>query len=216
MEFKDKICCLSTAYWGPIQYFTKFLSYQKIHIEICETYPKQTYRNRCVVYGPNGIQTLQVPVESGSFHKILTRDLKIAYHMPWQKNHISTIQTIYRSAPFYEYYIDDIIPIYEQNFIYLIDLNQQITQICLKWLKLQNNTKLTEEFNKSINGDDFRYIIHPKQQKNGLDENFKPIEYHQVFNDRLGFIPNLSILDLVMNCGPDASNTLKVSSIPLP
>jgi hypothetical protein len=211
MDYRNESCYLSTAYWGPVQYFTKLRLYKNIFIEQYETYPKQTYRNRCLVYGPNGVQSLQVPVESGSFHKIITRDLKIAYYMPWQKNHLQTIITIYRSAPFYEYIIDDILPLYNQRSTFLIDFNNHITQICTKWLKLENNIRLTDQFNIAVDGFDYRFAIHPKEQKNNIDPQFVPIQYHQVFNDRSGFMPNLSILDLLMNCGPEAIEIIEMS-----
>jgi hypothetical protein len=205
-------CILSTAYWGPVQYFTKFLLFNNIYIEQFETYPKQTYRNRCTVYGPNGVQSLQVPVEDGSFHKILTKDIKIAYHTAWQKNHFSTFQISYKSSPFFEFYIDDIYPFYHKKFTYLIDFNYEITELCFKWLKINNMASFTSRFDKVFDGVDFRTTIHPKIQKQVEDNFFVPVPYQQVFSDRYGFQPNLSILDLMMNCGPEAKLILTKST----
>jgi hypothetical protein len=206
-DFKQS-CILNTAYWGPVQYYSKFLLFPEIYIEQYETYPKQTYRNRCVVYGPNGIQSLQVPVEGGSFHKIMTKDIRIAYHTSWQKNHLSTLETVYKSSPFYEYYIDDIYPFYQKKYSFLIDYNSDINSVCLKWLKLDIKPKLTTGFIKPFEGHDLRNTIHPKAQKEVEDKLFKPVFYLQVFSERNGFIGNLSILDLIMNTGPDAKAIL--------
>jgi hypothetical protein len=201
-------CLLSTAYWGPVQYYSKFLLFPEIYIEQFETYPKQTYRNRCVVYGSNGIQLLQVPVEAGSFHKIMTKDIKIAFHTPWQKNHRSTLETVYKSSPFYEYYMDDIFPFYQKKYTFLIDYNNDINSVCMKWLKLNTKPILTTNFIKSFEGQDYRCSIHPKAQKQAEDELFEPAVYQQVFSERNGFLGNLSVLDLVMNTGPDAKMVL--------
>jgi len=206
-------CILSTAYWGPVQYFTKFLLFGTIFIEQFETYPKQTYRNRCSVYGPNGVQSLQVPVEGGSFHKMLTKDIKIAYHTAWQKNHFSTFQIAYKSSPFFEFYIDDIYPFYHKKFTYLIDFNHEITEVCFKWLKMKKILSFTSDFDKDFHGADFRTSIHPKIQRQVKDNSFKTISYQQVFSDRSGFQPNLSVIDLLMNCGPEAKWILTQSIV---
>jgi len=207
MKFTDQ-CILSTAYWAPVQYFTKFIIYSNILIEQHETYIKQTYRNRCTIYGPNGIQSLQVPVQRGSFHKTVLRDLKIAYDTNWQKNHLKTIESAYRSSPFYDFYIDDIEPFFTKKTEFLIDLNTQILETCLNWLELPLLFKLTEQYINQSDENDFRQIIHPKSHKNLIDNQFTPYQYVQVFSDRFGFKRNLSILDLIFNTGPEAKTIL--------
>jgi len=201
-------CLLSTAYWPPIQYFTKIVSHSKVLIEQFETFPKQSYRNRCALYGPNCIQTLQVPILKGDTHNQKTKDIRIAYQMPWQKNHFNTIRSLYKSSPFFDYYADDILPFYERRFDFLLDYNHAILEVCLKWLKMPDNTILTDNYVQTPDCPDYRNTIHPKQSHQSADPNFVPQPYTQVFDERFGFIPNLSIIDLVMNCGPDSKNVL--------
>ena len=203
-------CILSTAYWPNIQYFTKIVSCVKVYIEQFETFPKQSYRNRCALYGPNSIQTLQIPILKGE-HNQITKDVRIAYQMPWQKNHFQTIKSLYKSSPFFDYYADDIEFFYNRKFDFLLDYNNAIFEVCCRWLKIGNNTELTSDYVKNPLCSDFRNTIHPKQSHQAEDKDFNPLKYTQVFSDRFGFIPNLSIIDLVMNCGPDSVSILKSS-----
>lgn len=205
-------CYLSTAYWAPIQYYSKIYSFDNIFIEKFETYPKQTYRNRCKIYGPNGVQSLQVPVEKGSFHKTIIKDLTIDYSTDWQKNHLKTIESAYRSSPFYEFYIDDIIPVYEKKFDFLIELNEHLLTITFNWLDFTKQHTFTSEFDAAPMGFDYRDTIHPKKNKNKTDDSFKQALYMQGFEQRHGFVPNLSILDLVFNTGPEATSIIKNST----
>jgi len=204
---------LSTAYWAPIQYISKLLIFNKIIIEQYETYPKQTYRNRLMIYGANGVQSLQVPVNKGSFVNILLKDIEISYAENWQRNHLKSIESAYRSSPFYEYYIDDILPFYEKKYKYLIDLNQNILETCTTMLNIKTHIELSSNFEMQPNGFDLRNSIHPKVEKQLDDIFFKPYEYVQGFEQRHGFIPNLSILDLIFNTGPEAGSILKNSII---
>ena len=204
-------CLLSTAYWPPVQWFTKIVSHSKVLIEQFETFPKQSYRNRCALYGPNCVQTLQVPILKSDTHNPMTRDIRIAYQTPWQKNHFNTIRSLYKSSPFFDYYADDILPFYERRFDFLIDYNRAILEVCLKWLKMPDNTVLTTDYVHTPDCPDYRNTIHPKQSHQSADPHFAPQPYTQVFGERFGFIPNLSIIDLVMNCGPDAKAVLQSS-----
>jgi hypothetical protein len=205
-------CILSSAYWAPIQYYTKIYRFNQIRIERYETYPKQTYRNRCQLYGPNGIQALQVPVKKGSFHKTLIRDLTIDYETPWQKNHLKTIESAYSSSPFFEFYIDDIAPFYAKKYKFLIDLNHEILSTTLAWFEIEKQINFTDEFCIVTDGPDFRNTIHPKKSKQVADAGFMQEPYLQGFEQRHGFIPNLSILDLVFNTGPEAYIIIKTST----
>jgi hypothetical protein len=199
---------LSTSYFPPVQYFTHFINNRDITIECHENYLKQTYRNRCRILSPQGMQELTVPVERGSFHKVRISDLKIDYSGSWQKNHLRSLKTSYNSSAFYEFYIDEFSMCIENNHKFLLDLNMEILQICISILDLDNTIRRSNSYvSENKQTDDFRYTIHPKIR----DIRFltgSP-EYFQVFATKSGFIPNLSILDLIFNMGPESFTYLK-------
>lgn len=200
----NETCILSTAYWAPIQYLSKFELYQTIKIEQWEFYMRQSYRNRCVIYGPNGIQDLNIPVQKGNKGKEIVRDVKISYDTKWQHNHIKAIEAAYNSSPFFEFYIDDILPLYSKKYEFLLDLNSEILNLCLEWLDIDKVYNLSSDFNNGIIGDDYRNTIHPKLKFQKVDKYFDTVEYMQGFELRHGFISNLSVLDLVFNMGPES------------
>ncbi|MBA3898989.1 MAG: WbqC family protein [Bacteroidetes bacterium] len=191
-------CLLSTAYLGPVEYFYFLLKSTESQIELHETFAKQSYRNRCNIYGANGMQTLSIPVKASN-HTI-TKDVLIDNSVPWQKQHWKSISSAYGSAPFYIYYDYELLPIFQQQFKFLIDFNQALLNKILNFLKSNPVILPTTEF--SINDPeiiDFRNSIHPKK-KQILEKQ----EYPQVFYDKHGFINNLSIIDLIFNLGPEA------------
>ncbi|HAF27813.1 MAG TPA: hypothetical protein DCG75_02090 [Bacteroidales bacterium] len=199
---------LSTAYLAPIQYYTKFLKYDEVYIEMKENFIKQSYRNRCKIYGANGELSISIPIKKTST-KIKIKDVQIDYDTKWQKLHWKSIESAYSSSPFFEFYEDDLKAFYERKYKFLIDLNAEIQKVILENLDLQIDFKYTEEFNQLANEKfiDLREIIHPK--KKVIDPEFKPVKYTQVFYDKYGFIPNLSIIDLLFNEGPNAIELLK-------
>ena len=203
---------LSTAFFAPVQYYTKFLVFDKVYIEQFEHFNKQTYRNRCVIQGGNGLIQLIVPVVKGRGPKTLIKDLQISYDVDWQRNQWQTISSAYNSSPYFEYYQDDLRSFFANKFKFLLEYNLEINQVICDLLDIENKVILTEDFEKvpeeTMN---FRDIISPKNKKL-KDENFQPAEYTQVFSDKLGFSPNLSILDLLFNEGPN-SYTILVKSI---
>lgn len=197
----NQLSILSSAYLAPIQYYSKLKNYQECIIEHHEHFPKQTYRSRCDVYSPNGILTLSIPLVKRN-HRQLTKDIKISYEYDWQKLHWRSLESCYRRSPFFEYFEDDFLPFYtDKKFDFLIDLNEELNQEILKLLKLKPKYSFTTEYLKTYpNADDFRDIISPKELLN-LDTQFTPNPYMQVFESRHGFLPNLSILDLLFNEG---------------
>jgi hypothetical protein len=200
---------LSTAYFAPIRYFSKLAVYPEIFIEQHENFVKQTYRNRTVILGANGPIPLIIPVEKGREQKIQIKDLRIAYDEDWQKNHWRTIFSAYNSSPFFEYYADDLEPFFLNKYEFLFDFNQQITKTLLEILEIPTRLKLTADFEQtSENCLNFRAQISPKTHRTLDDPHFVPSPYTQVFSDKFGFIPNLSILDLLFNEGPSAHSVL--------
>lgn len=204
-------CLLHTAYWPNIQYLSKVFFFDEFFIENYETYPKQTFRNRCEIYTANGKNSLQVPVVKGSFKKILIKDLKISYDTNWQKNHFKAIESAYRSTPFYDFYVDDLLPFYQKKFNFLIDFNSQILNTILSWLDIDKNIVHTQDYHVKFEGADYRETFSPKVHKQTQDLHFKPVKYMQGFEQRHGFISNLSALDLVFNCGQESVQILRQS-----
>ena len=204
---------LSTAYFGPIYYYAVLVKTEKVYIEQFENFIKQTYRNRCVILGGNGPMQLIVPVVKGRGPKTLIKDLQISYDTDWQRNHWRTIFSAYSSSPFFEYYKDDIQPFFETKHKFLLDFNLKIHETVCELLEIENITELTPDFEKVPEGTiNLRESISPKI-KTQNNTNFQPVKYTQVFSDKLGFVPNLSILDLLFNEGPNGYSVLEGSII---
>jgi hypothetical protein len=200
---------LSTAYFAPIRYFSKLAAYPEIYIEQHEHFIKQTYRNRAVILGANGPVSLIVPVEKGREQKIKIRDLRIAYDEEWQRNHWRTIFSAYNSSPFFEYYADELEHLFRKRADFLFDFNQLITETILEIMEIPANLILTEAFEQiPENCLNFREKISPKAQRNADDPQFIAKPYTQVFCEKFGFVPDLSILDLLFNEGPSAYSVL--------
>jgi hypothetical protein len=214
MEDKQTIVLLSSAYLAPIQYFTKLISYQQGFIEYWENYLKQSYRNRTVILSANGPLHLSIPVADGPGAKGPVRDRQIYYDCHWQQIHWRGISSAYNNSPFFEYYSDDLAPFFhEKKWQYLIDFNFEIQNAVIKAINFCTPIKYTKRYcpqgEVPETTDDFRYTIHPKPQKQITDNRFSPIPYMQVFHEKWGFVPNLSILDLLFNEGPETLNHLR-------
>jgi hypothetical protein len=150
----------------------------------------------------------------GDKHKILTKDVRIDYRKQWQKLHRRGIESAYKSSPFYEYYIDNITGFFNKKYEFLFDYNMEILSKIQEMLDLKVRIEFSDEFitDAGMNFDDFRDLIHPKKSY-GIDLSFSPVPYSQVFSNKYGFIPNLSILDLIFNEGPDTVEVLKKSIV---
>jgi hypothetical protein len=202
---------LSTAYLPPVQYISK-LTRSDVIIEKHENFQKQSYRNRCYIYGANGIQCLVIPVKKLHGTKTPITSVEIDNTSPWQKIHLKSIQSAYQTSPFYEYYADDFNALYDEMPERLFDLNFRLLQYILNQIGINPNIRFTDTFEK-IPPDlaDFRQSIQPKPRLNKPDENFVPVPYQQVFQERYGFLPNLSIIDLLFNEGPNALQIIQLS-----
>ena len=211
MDSQDTVL-LSTAYFAPIHYFSKFLQFPSQIIERYDHYTKQTYRNRCNILGANGVLTLSIPVLKGSRHKTYVRDIRIDYSKNWQKFHWKGIESAYMHSPFFEFYLDEILQLLEKKHSFLLELNLEILDFLLDTLEIKADYKLSNDFIESTPEllYDFREIIHPKK-KSEEDSHYHSEPYPQVFSDRFGFKENLSILDLIFNEGPNALTILEKS-----
>jgi hypothetical protein len=201
---------LSTAYLAPIQYYSKLIQYPTCIIEHCGHFIKQTYRSRCDIYSPNGLKTLSVPLVKRD-HRQAVKDLKISYDHDWRTLHWRTLESSYRRSPFFEYFEDDIYPYFhDKKYNYLIDLNEELQQAILILLKRKSNYNFTSEYHKTYtDADDYRDAISPKESIES-DKKFSIKIYSQVFDTKYGFIPNLSIVDLLFNQGSRAMEQLEV------
>lgn len=199
---QDTPILLSTAYLPPVQYISKFLKHSQIWLEGHEHFIKQTYRNRTVILAANGPESLIVPVEKGRSPKQKITDIKISYDTNWQHIHWNAIVSAYNSTPFFEILEDDFRPFFEKRYEYLFDFNRDILNTIFGILEINPAISVTEDFeavpNPFLN---FREAIQPKKQKELPDSNFEAVPYTQVFDDKYGFTDNLSIVDLLFNCG---------------
>lgn len=207
---------LTSAYLAPVQHYAKFLSAQRIFIEQHDNYIKQTYRNRCSIVSANGEIPLSIPVEHSSKNKTTMKDIRIAGHGNWQHMHWNAIISAYNSTPFFEYYQDDFHPFYHKKYDFLFDFNEELRILALNLLNIDlPEIKYTEYYNTDFeeNEIDLREVIHPKKDWKALDSGFIPVNYYQVFNQKLGFIPNMSIIDLLFNMGNESQIVLSKSNI---
>lgn len=196
---------LPMFYLPPVEYFVQLNRYKPdILIEKEEHFPKQTYRNRAHVYSPDGVLTLTVPVVKGAKTHTNVKEVKISYDFDWQRLHWLSLQACYRRSAYFEYYEDEFGVFYQNRYEYLFDYNQQLLEFILKAIKLPLDLKFTESYEAYYpNLTDFRSTIHPKR-KSGVEQ--KP--YYQVFEERKGFLENMSIIDLLFNQGPHSVNYL--------
>jgi hypothetical protein len=199
---------LPCVYWGPVQYYSKLASGRVCMIELHEHFQKQTYRNRSVICDSNGVHKLIIPLQKHS-EKTPLQDIRISYDAPWQDLHWKTLESAYRSSPYFEYFEHDFISFYSHKSIsFLHEYNLAIQEVVIKLLKLKTITILSEQFEKAYTGStDLRQIISPKKNFTE-DPDFILRPYPQVFESKFGFLPNLSIADLLFNEGPHAVNYL--------
>lgn len=198
---------LPSVYLGPVQYYSKLRQFDVLVIEQHEHFPKQTYRNRAEIYSPNGLLSLSVPLVKRNMRQAM-KDVRIAYDYDWQKLHWRSLESSYRRSPFFEYYEDDFRPFYEgKQFEFLIDLNEALEARILKLLKWEVKFSKSTTYEKTLSPEqtDFRELISPKNTL-ASDPDFVPKIYYQVFETRHGFLPNLSIVDLLFNEGSKATN----------
>lgn len=191
-------------YFGPISYFIELIRNENQQFEIHENFPKQTYRNRCYIQGANGKLRLAIPIVHNGKRSV--KDLEISYESNWQKEHFKSLVSAYKSSPYFEYYEDEIAEIYERKEKFLLDLNFKTLEFINAKLKLDLNLgNRTESYQATDENSDFRNRFNAKSET--------PVqmpEYLQVFDEKFGFIPNLSILDLLCNEGPKSATYLNV------
>ena len=180
--------------------------HREICFEIADNFQKQTYRNRSYIYSANGKLQLNIPIKHNkSAGRQKTKDVLIDNDFHWQKNHFKAYQNSYRSSPYFEYYEDDLAPLYHQKYTHLLDFNIKTHEFIFDALQEQISISYTTVYEiEPKNADDYRFLVEAKKEKYYY---LKP--YTQVFDDKFGFLPNLSILDLLFMEGPNALNYLE-------
>lgn len=199
---------LQPTYFSPIVQYVAITNASELLFEVEDNFQKQTYRNRCYIYTADGKHLLNVPIQHTKGQKQKTKDVKIDYKDDWNKQHLKTLQTAYSSSPFFEFYIDDLLPVFEKKHTFLIDLNFLCHNLIMDALQLEIPFKTTRTFELHPKISDFRGLAIAK-----TNTAFTLNRYIQVFEQNHGFIPNLSILDLLFMEGPNALNYLESQKI---
>lgn len=195
----------ATNYFGPVFFYYTLQKAPLVYIDQHEHFIRQTYRNRCYIQGSNGVLPLMVPVEKGRSPQQKIRDIRIAYHTPWQRNHWRSIVSAYKNSPFFDDYQADIQIYFEKEFRFLFDLNLAIMNTMCQLLNLDRTIHLTIGFeNTGEESANYRTSLSPKIPLEETAPWYYPIEYTQVFEDKFPYTPGLSILDLLFCTGPGA------------
>ena len=198
---------LYPTYFSPIAHYAALAKTNDVIFEVEDNYQKQTFRTRCYIYGANGKLLLNIPIQHGE--SIKTKDIKIDTKFHWPKQHIKALQVAYRSSPYFEFYEEDILTVFNKMPKFLLDFNFKCQEVILKLLDLEVSYIVTNKYMKEYkNSVDFRFLVDAKSKR---DYNFN--KYIQVFSVKLGFIENLSILDLLFMEGPNALSYLENQNI---
>jgi len=198
---------LPTAYLPPISWMALASRSDEIFIEVHETYPKQTYRNRCNIAASGGKFDLIVPVVRVDGNHTKTLDVQIDNSTSWQKMHWRSILSAYNKTPYFIFYRDLFEPVYMRKFVHLLDLNAELLQVLLKIFKIKSEVSFTTEYDSKSQMADFRNSFRPHKPQRADFQYYLP-RYIQAFESRYGFLPDLSILDILFNLGPDSATYL--------
>lgn len=196
------------CYFAPSAWYAAALNVAEINIEIAEHYSKQQYTNRMWIKTTNGCLPLIIPIQRTGERKAI-RDKRISYESLWQKNHWKSLETAYRSSPYFEYYEDKFVSFYEKKYDFLLDFNTEIQATCFQILQIETPTILTENYEKpGFYESDFRHSFDATLESQPAW--FSPVPYTQVFD---GFLAGISVFDVICNEGPHAREILKKSFV---
>ena len=192
------------TYFPSISHFVAMAKADAITFEVEDNFQKQTNRNRMYIYSPNGIQLLNIPVKHSKTAHQKFKDTRLEHAFDWQKQHFKSLEAAYRTSPFFEYFEDDIRPIFEKKHEFMMDLNFEAMEIITSCLGMDFSYEKTTEYFHEVEGvQDLRHLTNGKKDTAQFDP------YTQVFEEKHGFINNLSILDLLFNEGRYAMEYLK-------
>lgn len=196
------------TYFPSISHYVAMANADSVTLEMEDNFQKQTNRSRMYLYSPNGLQVLNIPIKHSKDANQKTKDVRIENDFDWQKQHLKSLEAAYRSSPFFEYFEDEINPIFTKKHTFLTDLNMETIAFVDKCLKMNLKTQKTSEyFHEVPNFDDYRSLANGKKDQSKLEP------YTQVFGDKHGFINNLSILDLLFNEGRFTLDYLKQQNL---
>jgi hypothetical protein len=202
----EKGALLPMFYLPPVAWFSQFKAHQPdVFLETEEHFPKQTYRNRANIYSPDGVLSLVVPVVKGSKVHTKVKDVKISYDFRWQRLHWMSLEACYRRSAYFEYYEDALAPFYQKQYEFLFDFNEELLHLLLKSIKISASPQKTESY-EPVYPSGVTDLRHSFSSKKDYDPEQKP--YFQVFEERHGFVKNLSIVDLLFSQGPHSINYL--------
>ncbi|MBB1192708.1 hypothetical protein DNC80_03385 [Flavobacterium sp. SOK18b] len=186
------------TYFPSISHFVAIAKAESVLYEVEDNFQKQTNRNRTYIYSPNGIQLLNIPIKHTKISHQKTKDIRIENDFDWQKQHFKSLEAAYRSSPFFEFFEDDLQPIFEKKHDFLMDLNFEVLELLSKCMRMKIDYSKTTSYLLETNPElilDYRTLVNGKKDQS----QFEP--YQQVFDDKHGFLNNLSILDLLFNEG---------------
>ncbi|WP_426475000.1 WbqC family protein [Chryseobacterium balustinum] len=194
---------LPVFYLPPISWFSEFLNAEnEVIFEQFESFPKQTFRNRTNIYGANGRLSLIIPIIHNGNREF--KDTEMSYREDWQKIHWKSIKTVYQGSPYFEYYEDKLEKLFEKKEKFLLDFNIKSIEIVQNLLKTEKAYSLNEEYIKNPEEVNFREKFSAKK-----NSEYEMAEYFQTFSDKLGFLNDLSIVDLICNKGPESMTYIK-------
>ena len=203
---------LHPTYFPNISNLVAMVNAKDVVFETDDNFLKQTYRNRCYIYGANGKLGLNIPVIHSQKNRQKYRDVKIFNDDDWQSNHWKSLLSAYRTSPFFEYYEDELQPLFSTKADFILDYNLKCFVVICDCLQLEIKFSKNESYQKDLtNKTDYRFLVNAKKE---ADKQFD--SYTQVFDNKHGFIPNLSILDLLFNEGPNSINYLESQILSLP
>jgi len=200
---------LHPTYCPSIATFVAIAKADSVVMEVQDNYQKQTYRNRCYIYAANGKLQLSIPVVFSQKNRQKYSEVKIANTYKWQDNHWKSLESAYRTSPFFEFYADELQPLFTETFDTILEFNLKCFELICDCLQLELDYSKTEVYDKEPkNTIDYRALVNAKK------ETIIPLKpYTQVFKAKHGFINNLSILDLLFNEGTNAVSYLKSQTI---
>jgi hypothetical protein len=195
------------TYFSPISQYAQIIKSDTIFFEVEDNFQKQSYRNRCYIYNSNGKQLLNIPLKEKKGTSSLrkkTKDMLVDNNSHWQEHHLKSLQTAYRASPFYEFYEDDLLAIFNKKYTFLQDVNIDTYLFVTDALQISQQYSKTKEYEIITDKNDYRILADIKKQpKKSRDK------YIQMFDNKHGYIDNLSILDLLFMEGPNAISYLK-------